>query len=285
MGSPERDLNELVYVDELHLRNVGGRDSTRISQCFSNEDEFRRFALRQQACIAAGRGCVDGDDLFRGETPQLSKQVRSKGGVTPLLASLFSTGSDSESIKHIMPDPTWYRRDCFCRYVGLLAKDKTWTAAVRDSGAVVKNKRSVGRLDCLVEQRHRPEPPGHDTISGHIMPAVCHTYGDTLDVGSWIVDANEEDLNEKSRSPCADQNINLACVRHHGFEAEAAPCFDACFAALIRNTLRPRNPSLVRAHEIPRDIVRIDMFAEVDPALLQSPDQCGLSRTVRSSDH
>src|SRR5580700_3941538 len=81
------------------------------------------------------------------------------------------------------------------------------------------------------------------------------------------------------------KNFDLARVRHHSLEAEASFLGDARRAMAIGNDLRSRRTLNIGAGKIARNVVGINVLAELDPVLDQHPGQRCLSGAVWPGHH
>src|SRR5258708_4308646 len=110
-------------------------------------------------------------------------------------------------------------------------------------------------------------PARDNSILRNVMTALSYAQGDALYVCPRIINPHEKELNKKTSIFSTLKNIDLAGVRHHRFEAEVATGDDTGVAALIGEPLRLRDPRPIWALERKRDVVRIDVFAEIGIAL------------------
>jgi hypothetical protein len=127
-------------------------------------------------------------------------------------------------------------------------------------------------------------PARNNTVLRHIVAAMINTQGNALNIGPWVVDSDKVELDKKSGSFRARQNIDLARMRHHGFKTKAASGLDAFVAATISNALCIRCACRIGTLELRRDIVGINIFAEIDAALPQQTCERCLSGAIRTSD-
>ena len=77
-----------------------------------------------------------------------------------------------------------------------------------------------------MEKSHRALPSRDDTARWNIVTTLGHPESNTLNIRFRIVRSDKEQLHKKTSRFGADQNIQLAWMRHHGFETEAAPLCD-----------------------------------------------------------
>src|SRR6185503_387265 len=82
-----------------------------------------------------------------------------------------------------------------------------------------------------------------------------------------------------------DHHVDLAGMRQGGLEAEAFAPLQACVAFEIREHLGLPRALRLRQIEGLRDVVRVDVYAEIDSGSEESLCERGLARSVRTGDH
>ena len=186
----------------------------------------------------------------------------------------------------IVPNPRGHRIElpipqCF----RMISKPRPGRIRQRPGRAIVEHEGRVGQSDCRVQLIHGAHPTRNDFIRRHIEAALHDAQGDAIDIDSRVVGPDKEQLDEISGLLGANQNIQFARVRHDGFEAEAALRIDTIIAQAIGNVLRLGCFCRVRQVQRRRDIVWIDIFAEVKVAPSQPSRQRRLSGSVGSGYH
>jgi hypothetical protein len=197
-----------------------------------------------------------------------------------------------DTIENVVPNPTRHRTDrsrdfaiTFPQIGDLHDKARSDRRGRRCDCAVVEDESLVGRIDCAMEQFHRPIPPSNDSILRNIVPSLRHTQGNALDVCPGIIRPNEERLRKKSGSPGTYQKIHFAWMRHHRFEAEASPCFDAGVAPTVCDRLRLADAIFIETREPFCNLIWIDVLAELDALSTEPSSQCGLAGAIGPGDH
>jgi hypothetical protein len=135
---------------------------------------------------------------------------------------------------------------------------------VPDKRAVIE-QHGATRYKGRIWQKFKRSPISSDnSLMRHVMPAAAHPIFNPADVGFRIGGAHKIYGHVVSRIIGAGHEIHFTPMRHHSLEAEIQPACETAVALDIRNRLRLLGTHRFRQIERGRDLVWIDIFAEID---------------------